>query len=186
MFTQFIDSNAVTGLVKAGDTDTLYYWTHKDSAYQLIRCSQLSSDFISDTLMRKNADLYESEFPKSVWLDYNNNYQLHNFNNRSNDSFLFFNKEIYSLSLFMPNTGINRNNIKVTFDKERKKYSIWAYTNNKLNQFRLDEKQQKVKLIYSIDYLECKDYFVSDFSNNLKYLIYSNNSDNFLTLQQLE
>ncbi len=185
MFTQFVDSNAVAGLIKAGESDTVYYWSKSDSLFKLTRYSQLSSEFISDILVENDTLLYPNP-PSSYWVNDGENIQFHSFNYKSDDSFLMFNQNIYDANLFMTGKNINPKSIKAGFDKKKNKFSVWTYSNNKLKQLLLDETHQKVKLIYSIDYLECKDYFVSEFSNNIKYLIYTTSLDNYLTLKIIE
>jgi hypothetical protein len=185
LFTQFVDSNAVAGLIKAGESDTVYYWSKSDSLFKLTRYSQISSEFISDILVEKDTMLFPNP-PNTYWVNDKENIQLHSFSNKSDDSFLMFNQNIYDANLFITDKSINPKNIKAGFDREKSKLSVWTYSNNKLKQLLLDETNQKTKLIYSIDYLECKDYFVSEFSNNIKYLIYTNSSDNYLTLKMIE
>jgi hypothetical protein len=187
LYTEFIDSNVVTGLLSTGNTDTTFYWTKKDSTIKFIRYFlQPPSSFISDVIFETDTTNLEFTLLNSSWSSGTKKVQVHNFSTSDENSFLYLDNKVILFSELFSRMKIRRENLKINYSTDKAKYNLWYYKSKSLSQYQLDPENKKVKLIYYIDYLNCKDYFVSDFANKNQILIYTNTSENYFSLQKIE
>ncbi|MBL1212642.1 MAG: VCBS repeat-containing protein [Ignavibacteriae bacterium] len=186
LYTEYIDSNVVAGLIIAGNTDTTFYWTQKDSTIKFIRSFlQPPSSFISDTIFETDTSKVNLSNLNSEWMNDSEKVQMHSFMNSNENSFILLNSKVILLSDLFLSSKIEINNLKLSYRADKNQYSLWGYQNNSLSQYQVDLENKKVKLIYYIDYLNCKDYFAADF-NKSQILIYTNTSENYFSLQKIE
>ena len=124
LYSELIDSSTIAGLISAGNTDTTFYWSQKDSLLQFTKnFLQSTSSFISEVLFEIDTTEISNQNINSEWKHYNPDVQFHSIQSQNN-SYLFLNNSLLAYRQNQSKLNFNSLSIKVSYNNFRYKYFV--------------------------------------------------------------